>query len=198
MLVLQYSSSYKTIITVQSSALVYVFPCYNYLWRLSTPVSPGFAMNLGLLCHSTCLVLLLGLGSVIYLTADLLIDQNIITTYPTISAWSTHICLVFLTFIGSPLWYSQISDHQFCLTTLLWTRQICYCNNFSANFQPLPSFHAQSGTSMFTLGFCTHLYSTIWTVANELFHKFVSAIPWFTRTGVQDHNSNTLIYYSYC
>ena len=42
---------------------------------------------------------------------------------------------------------------------------------------------------MSTPGFRTHLSSTIRTVANKLFQKFVSVIPWFTRTGVQDHDS---------
>ena len=94
-------------------------------------------MNLGLPCHSACPVLLLGLGSVIYLIADPLIDRNIITTYSTNSVWSTSICLVFPTFIGSPLQCSQISDHYSYLTTPLRTRQICHSDNSFAN----PSLH---------------------------------------------------------
>ena len=65
--------------------------------------------------------------------SNLLINQNIITTYPTESVWSTHICPVFPTFIGSPLRCSQISDHHSCLATLLWTCQICHSDNSSAN-----------------------------------------------------------------
>jgi len=56
-------------------------------------------------------------------------------------------------------------------------------------FQPPLSFHAQSGTFVSTLGFCTYLSSTIWTIANKLFQKFVFVIPWFTRTRVQDYDS---------
>ena len=99
---------------------------------------------------------------------------NRITTYSTISAWSTSICPVFPTFIGSPLWCSQISDHHFCLMTLLQTCQICHSDNSSAKFQPLLSFHAQSGTSMSTLGFHTYLYPIIQTATVMLQANF----PW--------------------
>jgi len=108
------------------------FPCYNHLWRLSTPVSPGFAwIFLGF--HATPLVLSCSLVWDLWNISLQPMLTEIITTYPTISAWSTRICLVFLTFIGSPLWCSQNSDHHFCLTTLLWTRQLCYSDNSSAN-----------------------------------------------------------------
>jgi len=90
-------------------------------------------MNLGLLYYSACPGLLLGLRSMIYLTANPLVDQNIITTYFTNSAWNTSICPVFPTCIGSLLWCSQISDYHFCLMALLQTCQIYHSNNTSAN-----------------------------------------------------------------
>ena len=90
-------------------------------------------MNLlGLPCHSACSALLFGPGSVIYLTRTVVwpkYNHNL----------SYQICLKYShrsgvsNFHWSPLRCSQNSDHHFCLTTLLWTRQICHSDNSSAN-----------------------------------------------------------------
>ena len=135
------------------------FPCYNHLWRLPTPVSHGFAwIFLGF--HATLLVLSCSLVWDLWYISLWSID------WPKYNHnLSYHFCLKYSHLSGvsnfhwSPLQCSQNSDHHFCLTTPLRTRQICHSDNPSAKFQPLPSFHAQSGTSVSTPGFRTHIFS---------------------------------------
>ena len=170
-------------IIVQSSTPVYSF-------RIIT-TSSDFPLLFPLALHESswasiplclfCLAPWSGIRDISH--SDPLIDQNIITTYPTISVWSTRICPVFPTFIGHHSGVVKILT-----TTSVWRLRSGLVKYVIPTTPLQIPASAELPCSIWDLrvhsGFpypaqFHHLDRRQWT-----FQKFVSVIPWFTRTGV--------------